>query len=309
LPRRQRLLGQIWGTVGAVALRLAFVTIVSVLLRIPLLRLVGGLLLVWIAYKLVQPVSASLEGGRHGTSFWQAIWIIIVADITMSLDNVLAIAAAAHGDMALVILGVAISLPIVVGGSGLLAALMNRFGWIIWIGGGILGYVAGDMILEDPVVMNMLGALARTLEYPLPLAVGIVIATLGWWLARRAGAGEPGMTWLMDPEFWARLLGIILIDISLAGDNALVIALAVRGLAPRQQLLGRIWGTAGAVGLRVAFIAIVSYLLSIPLLQLLGGLALIWIAIRLVKPGQTEHGDRGRAPRSARRSGSSSWPT
>ena len=96
------------------------------------------------------------------------------------------------------------------------------------------------------------------------------------------------MTWLMDPEFWARLLGIILIDISLAGDNALVIALAVRGLSPRQQLLGRIWGTAGAVGLRVAFIAIVSYLLSIPLLQLLGGLALIWIAIRLVRPGRGE---------------------
>jgi YjbE family integral membrane protein len=171
--------------VGAVVLRLAFVGIVSVLLRIPLLRLVGGLLLVWIAYKLVQPVSASHEGGRHGTSFWQAIWIIIVADITMSLDNVLAIAAAAHGDMTLVILGVAISLPIVVGGSGILAALMNRFGWIIWVGGGILGYVAGDMILEDPVVTSMLGALAHTLEYPLPLAVGVVIATLGWWLARR----------------------------------------------------------------------------------------------------------------------------
>jgi YjbE family integral membrane protein len=140
---------------------------------------------VWIAYKLVQPSGTSLEGGQHGTSFWQAIWIIIVADITMSLDNVLAIAAAAHGDLTLVVLGVAISLPIVVGGSGILAALMNRFGWIIWIGGGILGYVAGDMILEDPVVMNMLGPLALTLEYPLPLAVGVVIATLGWWLARR----------------------------------------------------------------------------------------------------------------------------
>ena len=89
------------------------------------------------------------------------------------------------------------------------------------------------------------------------------------------------MTALMDPEFWARLLGIILIDISLAGDNALVIALAVRELPPHQQLLGRIWGTVGAVGLRVAFIVAVSLLLSIPLLQLAGGLALIWIAVRL----------------------------
>jgi len=185
LPRRQRLLGQIWGTVGAVVLRLAFVGIVSLLLRIPLLRLVGGLLLVWIAFKLVQPVAASLGSGRHGTSFWQAIWIIIVADITMSLDNVLAIAAAAHGDLVLVILGVAISLPIVVGGSGILAALMNRYGWIIWLGGGVLGYVAGDMMLEDPMVMNLAGTLAPTLEYPLPLALGGVIAALGWWLARR----------------------------------------------------------------------------------------------------------------------------
>ncbi len=185
LPRRQRLLGQIWGTVGAVVLRLAFVGIVSLLLRIPLLRLVGGLLLIWIAYKLVQPVSDDLESGRQGTSFWQAIWIIVVADITMSLDNVLAIAAAAHGDMMLVMLGVAISLPIVVGGSGILAALMNRYSWIIWLGGGVLGYVAADMILEDPVVVNQLGPVAHALEYPLPLVMGGVIAAIGWWLARR----------------------------------------------------------------------------------------------------------------------------
>jgi YjbE family integral membrane protein len=185
LPKRQRLLGQIWGTVGAVVLRLAFVGIVSLLLRIPFLRLAGGLLLVWIAYRLVQPVSDGLESGRQGTSFWQAIWIIVVADITMSLDNVLAIAAAAHGDMMLVILGVAVSLPIVVGGSGILAVLMNRYSWVIWLGGGILGYVAADMILEDPVVVNQLGTLAHTLEYPLPLGVGGALAVVGWWLARR----------------------------------------------------------------------------------------------------------------------------
>src|SRR5881628_3189553 len=182
LPRRQRLLGQIWGTVGAVALRLVFVTIVSVLLRIPLLPLVGGLLLVWIAYNLVQPVSASLQGGRHGTPFWQAIWIIIVADITMSLDNVLAIAGAARGDMLLVGLGIVTSLPIVVWGSGVLARLMNRHVWIIWLGGGVLGYVAADMILEDPVVSTRLGSLAHVLVYPVPLGLGAVVTAWGWWL-------------------------------------------------------------------------------------------------------------------------------
>jgi len=91
------------------------------------------------------------------------------------------------------------------------------------------------------------------------------------------------MMFLMDPEFWARLLGIVVIDLTLAGDNALVIALAVRTLPAQQQLWGRLWGTAGAVGLRLAFIAVATFLLRIPLLQLLGGLALLWIAARSVR--------------------------
>src|SRR4030095_3460449 len=89
------------------------------------------------------------------------------------------------------------------------------------------------------------------------------------------------MMFLMEPEFWARVLGIIIIDLTLAGDNALVIALAVRNLPKRQQFLGRIWGTAGAVGLRLAFIAIATWLLRIPFLQLLGGLLLLWVAVTL----------------------------
>ena len=92
------------------------------------------------------------------------------------------------------------------------------------------------------------------------------------------------MSFLLDPEFWARLASIVIIDLSLAGDNALVIALAVRSLAPREQWLGRLWGTAAAVGLRLLFIAVVSALLAIPLLQAVGGLLLLWIAIRLVRP-------------------------
>jgi YjbE family integral membrane protein len=185
LPGRQRLLGQIWGTVGAVVLRLLFVGIISVLLSIPLLRLVGGLLLIWIAVKLVQPTAESEGSGRHGASFWEAVWIIIVADITMSLDNVLAIAGAARGDMLLVGLGIASSVPLVVWGSGALASLMNRYVWIIWLGGGILGYVAGDMILEDPVVQSRLGALAHALEYPVPVGLAVLVTALGWWVTRR----------------------------------------------------------------------------------------------------------------------------
>ena len=194
LPRRQRLLGQVWGTVGAVVLRLLFVGAVTILLRIPLLRLVGGLLLVWIAVKLVQPAGDEAGGVRHGASFWYAVWIILIADITMSLDNVLAIAAAARGDMVLVGVGIAMSIPIVVWGSGVLARLMNRYPWIIWLGGGILGYVAGEMILEDPLVSSRLGAVAHVLEYPAPLGLAVIVTVLGWWLARRQQGRERGAT-------------------------------------------------------------------------------------------------------------------
>ena len=143
LPGRQRLLGQLGGTVGAVVLRLLFVGIISMLLRVPLLRLVGGLLLIWIAYRLVRPVEDAEGGTRHAATFWESVWIIVVADITMSLDNVLAVAAAAHGDMLLVTLGIGMSVPIVVWGSGVLAGLMNRYPWIIWAGGGLLGLRGG----------------------------------------------------------------------------------------------------------------------------------------------------------------------
>jgi len=184
LPGRQRLLGQVGGTVGAVVLRLLFVGIISMLLRVPLLRLVGGLLLIWIAYRLVRPVEDDETGIRHAASFWESVWIIVVADITMSLDNVLAVAAAAHGDMLLVTLGIGMSVPIVVWGSGVLARLMNRYPWIIWAGGGLLGYVAGDMILEDPLVVEWLGAVAPALEYPVPGALAAALTGMGWWMAR-----------------------------------------------------------------------------------------------------------------------------
>jgi len=179
LPRRKRVLGQIWGAAGAVALGL-----VSLLLKVPLLQLVGGLLLVWIAARLMRPEGEGAGEVRHGTSLWEAIWIIIIADVTMSLDNVLAIAAAAHGDLLLVMFGVGLSLPIVVWGAGLLAYLMNRHVWIVWLGGGLLGYVAGQMILEDAFVHWWLGDAAGALHRPVPLALGAAVTVLGWWLAR-----------------------------------------------------------------------------------------------------------------------------
>ncbi len=184
LPKHKRMAGQIWGAVGAVVLRLIFVAIVSVLLRIPLLQLVGGLLLVWIAVRLVKPDTDSGSQVRRGASLWEAIWIIIVADVTMSLDNVLAIAATAHGDFLLVMFGVGLSLPIVIWGAGLLAVLMNRHTWIVWLGGGLLGYVAGEMLIEDPVIQSRLTEPMRWLDHAVPGAIGAAVTALGWWLGR-----------------------------------------------------------------------------------------------------------------------------
>ena len=181
LPRKQQWQGRLWGTAGAVGLRLAFIAVATLLLRIPFLQLVGGLLLVWVAVRLVRQPAGSGHGRvREGSSLREAVWIIVVADAVMSLDNVLAVAAAAHGDLLLVIFGIALSLPLVVWGSGLLARLMTRFGWIVWIGGGILGYVAGEMILADPALKALLGEALEILGV-LPTVLGVTMASLGWW--------------------------------------------------------------------------------------------------------------------------------
>jgi YjbE family integral membrane protein len=184
LPKRKRMLGQVWGAAGAVALRLIFVAIISLLLRIPFLQFVGGLLLVWIAVKLVRPETGGVGQVRHGASLWDAIWIIIVADVTMSLDNVLAIAAAAHGDLLLVMFGLGLSLPIVIWGATVLAHLMNRYIWIVWLGGGLLGYVAGEMMMSDTIIRGWLGDMAKLLRHPVPIAIGLVVSVIGWWLGR-----------------------------------------------------------------------------------------------------------------------------
>jgi YjbE family integral membrane protein len=185
LPKRQQFLGRIWGTAGAVGLRLAFIAIATQLLRIPFLQLVGGLLLLWIAFKLVRHETGPEGHVREGGSLREAIWIIIVADAIMSLDNVLAVAAAADGDMKLVVFGIALSIPIVVWGSGILATLMNRFIWIIWIGGGILGYVAGAMIMKDKG-FGWIDHSSPVVQW-LPVVPAVIIFVLGWWFNSQNG--------------------------------------------------------------------------------------------------------------------------
>ena len=191
LPPREQFLGRMFGTLGAVVLRVLFVFVVSQLLRVPFLQLICGLLLVWIAVKLVRPGHAEDGQVRSGTTLQEAIGVIILADVVMSLDNVIAIAAAAQGELVLVIFGLLLSIPLVVWGSGLLARLMNRFPLIIWLGGGVLGFVAVDLILRDGWVAGFVGTQLAAMHHTAPYVCGTVIAALGWWWSKRCGRQPP----------------------------------------------------------------------------------------------------------------------
>jgi YjbE family integral membrane protein len=188
LPRERQFWARILGTAAAVVLRLVFIAVATFLMKTPLLQALGGVVLVWIAVKLVLQ---GLQGQdsphqvRPATSTLQAMWVILVADAVMSLDNVLAVAGAARGEVLLVVIGIGLSLPLVVWGSGILAALMDRFEWIIWLGGGILGYVAGEMVVRDAALVSWLDdSLPSGIERGIPAVLGAAIVALAWWSSR-----------------------------------------------------------------------------------------------------------------------------
>ncbi len=191
LPEAQRRIAVMGGSAAAVGLRVAFCLIITSLLRIPYLKLVGGLLLLYIGVKLVIP-----EGEAHGSGIaakshtWGAIRTILIADAVMSLDNVVAIAAAAHGSTVLIALGLVISIPLIVFGSQLVLRVLNRFAILVVLGGGLLGWIAGETLVSDPAVHRHLrydeplqAQIAR------PLCAVLVMAT-GTILSRRARARE-----------------------------------------------------------------------------------------------------------------------
>jgi len=182
LPPRQRLVGLLGGTLGAVVLRIILIAVITQILLIPFLQALGGLVLVWIAIKLVRQDAG--DDKEHKTrevaTLWEAIGIIIVADLIMSLDNVLAVAATAHGDLTLVLFGIGLSIPIVICGSSLLARLMDRFRWIVWLGGGVLGWVAGDLAITDTLVRASIGSWDSILHWALPSLLAATAIMLGW---------------------------------------------------------------------------------------------------------------------------------
>ena len=191
LPEAQRRFAVIGGSAAAVALRVAFCLVITTLLQIPYLKVVGGLLLLYIGVKLVMPESESHDGGIAAKSHvWGAIRTILIADAVMSLDNVVAIAAAAHGSALLIAFGLAISIPLIVFGSQIVLRFLNRFPILVVLGGGLLGWIAAEIMVSDPFVQTLLPyneeLQARIAK---PLFAVLVMAT-GTVLSRRARGGS-----------------------------------------------------------------------------------------------------------------------
>jgi YjbE family integral membrane protein len=159
LAPRQRLWGMIFGAGAAVLLRIIFTGIVATLMGLPYLKLVGGLALIVIAAKLLVPEQEDEDSVQSASHLWAAVQIVVIADIVMSLDNVIAVAAAANGSVPLLILGLAISVPLIVAGAALIMALLNKLPILVWAGAALLGWIAGDVIATDPAIHPKLNEL------------------------------------------------------------------------------------------------------------------------------------------------------
>ncbi|MFB9325452.1 TerC family protein [Paenibacillus aurantiacus] len=180
LPKHQQKKAVIWGTVGAVAIRAVATMLVVYLLDIPWLLLAGGILLLWIAYKLLVDDNNHGDNIKAGNTLWQSVRTIIIADAAMGLDNVIAVAGAAHGDYLLVILGLIISIPIVVWGSTLFIKLIGRFPWIVYVGSAVLAYTAAKMITHEQKIASFFDE-NELFRWSFMILIVIVIVAAGLW--------------------------------------------------------------------------------------------------------------------------------
>ena len=202
LPPRQRTVGIILGTAAAVAMRIVFTLVVGSLLGVPFLGLAGGLILFWIALKLLLAEEPGEESVRSGETLWDAVKTVAIADAVMSLDNVLAIAGAARGDWMLIIIGLLISIPLVVAGSTLIMSLLTRYPMLVWAGAALLGWIAAELIVGEELLRpffadaaHRLGIGFRAIELAGAVLGATFVVAVGARLMRaRAGGprGAPG---------------------------------------------------------------------------------------------------------------------
>lgn len=191
LPEKQRNKGIFWGAFGAVALRVACTFVAAQLLLIPLLQFGGGVLLLWIAWKLLQnpPGAESGEHIKASSGLMEAVKIIILADFVMSVDNMLAVAAASHGSFFLLMFGLGLSIPIILFCSAMVAKMMNKWPWLVIVGAGILGWVSGEMVVGDRMIGPYLEAIGKVAHYGIPLLLTAAIVVLGILIDKKRKAG------------------------------------------------------------------------------------------------------------------------
>jgi len=194
LPPRERFWGMVFGAGLAAVLLILFTGIVATLMKLPYLKLIGGLALFWVAIKLVSPQPHDAEDTPEAVEdLWRAVRVVVVANIVMSLDTVIAVAAAAKGNYLLLGLGLAVSIPIVIAGSALFLAILERFPVVVWAGGALLGWIAGGLLPEDPVVAPYVAGTTQ-----------IMFDTAYTWF------GNSGhMKWEVDVELAQAICGIL----------------------------------------------------------------------------------------------------
>jgi YjbE family integral membrane protein len=165
LPAKQRRAAVIFGAGGAVVIRIVLTAVAALLLQIPFLKLIGGLLLAWIAFNLLQKEEEAAEGANEGASFRQAIQTIIIADFIMSIDNILGVAAAAHGNMPLLLFGLVVSMAIVMLAGSAVATVIDKFWWLVYVGSGVIAWISVEMILTDHALTAFFEGLGLVAEH------------------------------------------------------------------------------------------------------------------------------------------------
>ena len=192
LPPEQRRKGVLFGVAGAIALRVMLTFFAVELLSLPYLKVAGAFLLLWIGIKLLLPEEEhDATKVQANTHLWGAVRTIMIADFIMSLDNVLGVAAAAHGNVVLLVFGLLVSIPLIAWSSQLVLKLIDRFPFIIFAGGALLGYVAGEMLVSDRMMASLLEHAPHLLHTLLPLVFAVLVVVLGKWLAMRKAAAMP----------------------------------------------------------------------------------------------------------------------
>jgi len=194
LPKQQRMRGIIWGTAGAIVLRVILIAFALTLLNVPFLKLVGGALLLWIGVKLLldDDEDHDIQGG---STLLAAVKTIIIADFVMSLDNIIAIAAAAQNaaaehQLGLVIFGLLVSVPIIVWGSTIVLKLIDRFPIVVTLGAGLLGWIAGGMLVSDEILIRQFGEPSTLVKLAAEVIGAVFIVALGKWIASRKQASK-----------------------------------------------------------------------------------------------------------------------